>query len=103
MYLIIYPFITSKNFRTKVIEIVKGADGLGFSIVGGHGSAHGNLPICIRKIFDKGAAAIDGRLREGDILLAVNGTDLNGLTHDQVVDILKTVEGKVKLVVFDAS
>lgn len=56
----------------------------------------------MRKIFDKGAAALDGRLREGDILLAVNGTELNGLTHDQVVDILKNVTGSVKFLVFEA-
>ena len=90
-------------FRTKEIEIEKSSDGLGFSIVGGFGSAHGNLPICVRKIFEKGAAAEDGRLREGDILLTVNGIDLGGLTHDQVVDILKTVSGKVKLLVYEAS
>lgn len=89
--------------RTKEIEIEKGPDGLGFSIVGGHGSVHGNLPICVRKIFDKGAAAIDGRLQEGDILLSVNGTELNGLTHDQVVEVLKNVTGKVKLVVYEAN
>lgn len=88
--------------RTKEIIIEKGPDGLGFSIVGGYGSVHGNLPICVRKIFDKGAAALDGRLREGDILLAVNGTELNGLTHDQVVDILKNVTGSVKFLVFEA-
>lgn len=88
--------------RTKEIIIEKGPDGLGFSIVGGYGSVHGNLPICVRKIFEKGAAALDGRLREGDILLAVNGTELNGLTHDQVVDILKNVTGSVKFLVFEA-
>lgn len=91
------------SLRTKEIIFEKGPDGLGFSIVGGFGSVHGNLPICVRKIFDKGAAAIDGRLREGDILLAVNGTELNGLTHDQVVDILKNVSGSVRFLVFEAN
>lgn len=90
-------------YRTKEIEIEKGPDGLGFSIVGGHGSVHGNLPVCVRKIFDKGAASVDGRLREGDIILAVNGIDLGGLTRDQVVDILKNVTGKVKLLVYEGN
>lgn len=76
---------------------------MGFSIVGGYQSVHGNFPICVRKIFDKGAAANDGRLREGDILLTVNGTELSGLTHDQVVDILKNVSGMVRLLVFEGN
>lgn len=96
-----HPFLLAN--RTKVVEFEKGTDGLGFSIVGGFGSVHGNLPICVRKIFDKGAAAIDGRLREGDILLAVNGTELSGLTHDQVVELLKNVAGKVRLLVFETN
>lgn len=71
--------------------------------MGGYGSVHGNLPICIKKIFDHGSASIDGRLREGDILLAVNGIDVTGLRHDNVVDILKNVQGKVKLLVYETN
>ena len=64
---------------------------------------HGNLPICVRKIFEKGTAALDGRLREGDIILAVNGIDVSAMTRDQVVDILKSVTGQVKLLVYEAN
>lgn len=90
-------------YRTKEIEIEKGPDGLGFSIVGGYGSIHGNLPICIRKIFDHGQASIDGRLNEGDIILAVNDIDVTRLPHDHVVDILKNVHGKVKLLIYQTN
>lgn len=93
----------SYPFRTKEIVIEKGPDGLGFSIVGGFESIHGNLPICVRKVFDKGAAALDGRMKEGDILLAVNDQELTGMTHDQVVDTLKNVSGTVKLLVYETN
>uniref|UniRef100_A0A3Q1FDM0 Multiple PDZ domain crumbs cell polarity complex component n=1 Tax=Acanthochromis polyacanthus TaxID=80966 RepID=A0A3Q1FDM0_9TELE len=49
-----------------------GPDGLGFSIVGGYGSPHGDLPIYVKT----GAAAEDGRLKRGDQIMAVNGQTL---------------------------
>eukprot|EP00061_Rhincodon_typus_P010856 g35455.t1 len=35
------------------ITLEKGPDGLGFSIVGGHGSPHGDLPIYVKTVFAK--------------------------------------------------
>ncbi|KAG8555014.1 hypothetical protein GDO81_017543, partial [Engystomops pustulosus] len=37
----------------KMIHLEKGPDGLGFSIVGGYGSPHGDLPIYVKTIFSK--------------------------------------------------
>ncbi|XP_062994192.1 inaD-like protein [Elgaria multicarinata webbii] len=85
--------------QPKVIVLEKGSDGLGFSIVGGYGSPHGDLPIYVKTIFAKGAAADDGRLKRGDQILAVNGETLEGVTHEQAVAILKRQKGTVTLIV----
>ncbi|KAF2978376.1 hypothetical protein EK904_005470, partial [Melospiza melodia maxima] len=79
--------------QPKIITLEKGSDGLGFSIVGGYGSPHGDLPIYVKTIFAKGAAADDGRLKRGDQIVAVNGEALEGVTHDQAVAILKRQKG----------
>ncbi|XP_032873897.1 multiple PDZ domain protein isoform X3 [Amblyraja radiata] len=83
----------------KTITLDRGADGLGFSIVGGYGSPHGDLPIYVKTVFAKGAAAEDGRLKRGDQIIAVNGQHLEGVTHEEAVGILKRTKGTVTLTV----
>jgi multiple PDZ domain protein len=81
----------------RTVTLSRGSDGLGFSIVGGHGSAHGDLPIYVKTVFDKGAASLQGGLKRGDQILAVNGRSLEGLTHQEAVEIIKNSEGTVTL------
>ncbi|XP_032399925.1 multiple PDZ domain protein isoform X3 [Etheostoma spectabile] len=83
----------------KTINLERGPDGLGFSIVGGYGSPHGDLPIYVKTVFGKGAAAEDGRLKRGDQIMAVNGQTLEGVTHEEAVGILKRTKGTVTLTV----
>ncbi|XP_061436346.1 PDZ domain-containing protein 2-like, partial [Lethenteron reissneri] len=74
--------------------------GLGFSIVGGarlDTRRHGNLR---EDRLPRGAAAMDGRLREGDELLEVNGEPVRGLTHLQAIATFKRLpRGVVTLAV----
>lgn len=39
--------------KPKSITLEKGSEGLGFSIVGGFGSPHGDLPIYVKTVFSK--------------------------------------------------
>ena len=55
------------------IELRRSGEGLGITISGGYGSAQGNMPIFIKSVASKGAAADEGRLKAGDQILSVNG------------------------------
>uniref|UniRef100_T1JLQ1 PDZ domain-containing protein n=1 Tax=Strigamia maritima TaxID=126957 RepID=T1JLQ1_STRMM len=83
----------------KTIALDRGVDGLGFSIVGGYGSPHGDLPIYVKTVFEKGAASENGQLKRGDQIVAVNGQQLEGYTHEKAVTILKNAKGTVTLTV----
>lgn len=85
------------GIRTILLE--RGDDGLGFSIVGGFGSNLGDLPIYVKSVFERGAAAREGTLRRGDQILEVNGESLAGLTHGDAVSILKEARGSVALTI----
>ncbi|MCJ8749016.1 hypothetical protein PDJAM_G00171360 [Pangasius djambal] len=85
--------------QCKTISLERGPDGLGFSIVGGFGSPHGDLPIYVKTVFGKGAAAEDGRLKRGDQIVAVNGQSLEGVTHEEAVGILKKTKGTITLTI----
>uniref|UniRef100_A0A7N8WUH1 Discs large homolog 1-like protein n=1 Tax=Mastacembelus armatus TaxID=205130 RepID=A0A7N8WUH1_9TELE len=85
--------------RTMDIKLVKGPKGLGFSIAGGVGNQHvsGDNSIYVTKIIEGGAAHKDGRLQIGDKLVAVNGTCLEDVTHEEAVAALKSTPDVVYL------
>uniref|UniRef100_A0A671KT14 PDZ domain-containing protein n=1 Tax=Sinocyclocheilus anshuiensis TaxID=1608454 RepID=A0A671KT14_9TELE len=94
-----FRYKTSSNVQSfhTTITLERGAAGLGFSIIGGFGSSHGDLPIYVKSIFPKGAAVEDRRLRHGDQLLKVNGQSLQGVTHSEAVELLRQTSGTVTL------
>ncbi|VDI46968.1 multiple PDZ domain protein, partial [Mytilus galloprovincialis] len=88
--------------QCKTITLNRGPAGLGFSIVGGHGSPHGDLPIYVKSVFAQGAASVEGNLKRGDQILSVNGQSLEGCTHEEAVNILKNAKGNVTLMVLSS-
>ncbi|XP_059469867.1 inaD-like protein isoform X2 [Neocloeon triangulifer] len=79
----------------REVRLARRPDGLGFSIVGGHGSPHGDLPIYVKTVFESGAAATSGAIRRGDQIVAVDNLPLEGLTHQEAVAVLKHATGPV--------
>uniref|UniRef100_A0A665WDM0 Disks large homolog 1-like n=1 Tax=Echeneis naucrates TaxID=173247 RepID=A0A665WDM0_ECHNA len=85
--------------RIMDIKLVKGPKGLGFSIAGGVGNQHvpGDNSIYVTKIIEGGAAHKDGRLQIGDKLVAVNGSCLEEVSHEEAVAALKSTPDVVYL------
>ncbi|XP_071557635.1 partitioning defective 3 homolog isoform X1 [Temnothorax nylanderi] len=92
---------TRKIGRMIEIELVKGSNGLGFSVTTRDNPAGGHCPIYIKNILPKGAAVEDGRLRPGDRLLEVNNKEMTGKSQAEVVSLLRSIPpgGKVRMVV----
>uniref|UniRef100_A0ACB8E849 E3 ubiquitin-protein ligase LNX n=1 Tax=Sphaerodactylus townsendi TaxID=933632 RepID=A0ACB8E849_9SAUR len=75
------------------------AGSLGFSIVGGYEENSGNKPFFIKSIVGGTPAYNDGRIRCGDILLAVNGRNISGMVHANLARMLKELKGKITLTI----
>jgi len=66
-------------------------ESLGIVVAGGMDSVGGNLPIYVQDIQPMGVLGRDNRIKRGDLLLEINGIQLNGLIHGQAVAALKSV------------
>nr|XP_010991135.1 E3 ubiquitin-protein ligase LNX isoform X2 [Camelus dromedarius] len=75
------------------------AGSLGFCIVGGYEEYNGNKPFFIKSIVEGTPAYNDGRIRCGDILLAVNGRSTSGMIHACLARMLKELKGKITLTI----
>ncbi|XP_029953507.1 syntaxin-binding protein 4 [Salarias fasciatus] len=65
--------------------------GLGVKIIGGYRELTGEeFGIYIKRVIVGGLAALDGRLKSGDLILDVNNISLIGVTNERAVEILRT-------------
>ncbi|XP_073465575.1 synaptojanin-2-binding protein [Aquarana catesbeiana] len=74
------------------IQLTRGPSGLGFNIVGGTDQqyvSHNDSGIYVSSIKENGAAAVDGRLQEGDRILEVNGIKLEKRLHKHAVELFR--------------
>ncbi|CAF1198688.1 unnamed protein product [Adineta steineri] len=85
---------------TMDVELNKGDNGLGFSVLDYQDPSNpSDSPvIVIRSLVPGGITQLDGRIVPGDRLVAVNDITLENMTLDDVIKILKsTAKGPVKL------
>ncbi|KAM7048857.1 partitioning defective 3 homolog B isoform 1-T1 [Acridotheres tristis] len=85
-------FGNKRNAKKIKIDLKKGPEGLGFTVVTRDSSVHGPGPIFVKNILPKGAAVKDGRLQSGDRILEVNGRDITGRTQEELVAMLRSTK-----------
>uniref|UniRef100_A0A8C5ZPK7 PATJ crumbs cell polarity complex component n=1 Tax=Marmota marmota marmota TaxID=9994 RepID=A0A8C5ZPK7_MARMA len=76
------------------VELINDGSGLGFGIVGGKSSG-----VVVRTIVPGGLADRDGRLQTGDHILKIGGTNVQGMTSEQVAQVLRNCGNSVRMLV----
>lgn len=78
-------FSDEYEYEYFMMTLSRGEAGLGFRIVGG---AEENRNIAVGSIVIGGVAHKDGILKAGDEILSINGQDIVGASHHQVVSLM---------------
>lgn len=89
----------SLNLPVTELVLERGDSGLGFNIRGGTDIPHvpGDTGIFVTRLKEDGAAFKDGRLKEGDKILEVNGKNIERVTHNEAVQIFITAGNTVRM------
>ncbi|XP_072523704.1 FERM and PDZ domain-containing protein 2 [Salminus brasiliensis] len=94
-----YSFVSEDN--TLEVTLRKRLSGLGFSFLIAEldTSLDCGTVVRVKTLFPGQAAEESGLIREGDVILAVNGESLKGLSYQRVLHLLKGSTPEVKLVI----
>ncbi|WAQ95216.1 PTN13-like protein [Mya arenaria] len=87
------------EYNSYTVDLTKGIYGLGFSTVGGQVSSPDirEQVVRIKRVFLIGPAADAGILHSGDVILAVNGESVAGLSHKDTMSKLRSAGKQVQL------
>ncbi|TWW82023.1 Syntaxin-binding protein 4 [Takifugu flavidus] len=78
------------NRAVQRLEFRDCRKGLGVKIIGGYKEQSGEqFGVYIKRVVSGGLAALDGRLKAGDLILDVNNISLVGVTNERAVEILR--------------
>uniref|UniRef100_A0A7E4V868 PDZ domain-containing protein n=1 Tax=Panagrellus redivivus TaxID=6233 RepID=A0A7E4V868_PANRE len=81
---------TAIDGSVRTVAIEKGKEGLGLSIKGGAEVVGGQaVPVVVSKVIPGLPAAETGQVFVGDRILEVNGTPVHGMTHEEIVKMLR--------------
>ncbi|KAI4899061.1 hypothetical protein NFI96_031201, partial [Prochilodus magdalenae] len=80
--------------HVEEIELMNDGSGLGFGIVGGKATG-----VVVRTLVPNSVADKDGRLRTGDHILRIGDTPTQGLTSEQVVQVLQACGTRVRMLI----
>uniref|UniRef100_A0A7M4DVB1 FERM and PDZ domain containing 2 n=1 Tax=Crocodylus porosus TaxID=8502 RepID=A0A7M4DVB1_CROPO len=93
-----YPFATDDN--TFEVKLIKNSGGLGFSFLQMKRDAckhlGGNI-VRIKRLFPGQPAEENGEIEAGDVILAVNGKPIQGLSYQDVLHLLRGAPPQVTL------
>ncbi|XP_074763477.1 FERM and PDZ domain-containing protein 2 isoform X3 [Athene noctua] len=93
-----YCFLTDDN--TFEVKLTKNSGGLGFSLLQMEGDACRHLEgalVRIKRLFPGQPAEENGEIEVGDIILAVNGKPIQGLSYQDVLHMLRGAPPEVTL------
>ncbi|XP_050778018.1 Na(+)/H(+) exchange regulatory cofactor NHE-RF4 isoform X3 [Gopherus flavomarginatus] len=90
---------TTLPFKARKLHMVKGPDGYGF-LLKEEKCSSGMMGQFLTEV-DTGLPADRAGMRDGDRLLAVNGEGVEGLCHQEVVDMIRAGSNQVTLLVID--
>ncbi|XP_067286262.1 FERM and PDZ domain-containing protein 2 [Pseudorasbora parva] len=93
-----YSFVTDDNIQEVTLK--KRLNGLGFSFLISEldTSLDFGSIVRIRALFPGQPAEESGKIQEGDVILSINGQPLKGLSHQQVLQLLRNCPAEVQLV-----